>query len=152
MHYLCSGEVLGDLERARGSRVVMGADQVQVHAPHDYGVAVVLLSLAEHVVPPDQVAQLSEGIDGFLLASSLDSVDKPRALAEFARMRDYAETLPEPSRTLMRYVNDRDVAELGARLLPVVDGMANDAAMPYSVARARAGHAGGAGVPVARRG
>jgi hypothetical protein len=131
MHYLCAGEVVGDLARARGSRVVMGADQVQVHPPHDYGVAVVLLSFADRVVPPEQVTALSEGIDGFLLASSLDGVDKPRALAEFARMRDYAETLPEPSRTMMREVNDRDVAKLGARLLPVVDSMEHDAAMPY---------------------
>lgn len=131
MHYLCSGEVLGDMERARASRVVMGADQVQVHPPHDYGVAVVLLTMADRMVPPEQLAPLSRGIDGFLLASSLDAVDKPRALAEFARMRDYAETLPEPARTLMRNVNDRAVAELGARLLPVVDGMVDDPAMPF---------------------
>jgi anti-sigma factor RsiW len=57
-------------------------------------------------------------------------VDKPRALEEFARMRDYAETLPEPAATLMRFVNDRAVRELGARLLPIVDAMANHPAMP----------------------
>ena len=131
MHYLCSGEVLGDIERARASRVVMGAEQVQVHPPHDYGVAVVLLTMADRMVPPEQLGPLSRGIVGFLLASSLDAVDKPRALAEFARMRDYAETLREPARTLMRYVNNRAVAELGARLLPVVDRMVNDPAMPF---------------------
>jgi hypothetical protein len=57
-------------------------------------------------------------------------VDKPRALEEFARMRSYAETLPEPAATLMRFVNDRAVKELGARLLPIVDAMANHPAMP----------------------
>lgn len=70
------------------------------------------------------------GIEGFLLASSLDMVDKPRAAAEFTRMRTYAETLPEPSQTLMRWVNDRAVRELGAKLLPVVDALADHPAMP----------------------
>ena len=49
----------------------------------------------------------------FLTASSLDMVDKPRAEVEFQRARDYAETLPEPARTLMTHVNDRAVDKLG---------------------------------------
>ena len=130
MHYLASGEVLGNLEAARRSRVVLGAEHVEVHPPHDYGVAVVLLTLAGELVPAEQVGPLAAGIEGFLLASSLDMVDKPRAVEQFARMRTYAETLPEPSATLMRYVNDRAVRELGTRLLPVVDRMANHPAMP----------------------
>jgi hypothetical protein len=130
MHYLASGEVLGDLDGARQSRVVAGAEYVQVHPPHDYGVAVVLLTLAPQLVPADQVGPLTAGIEGFLLASSLDMVDKSRALEEFARMRAYAETLPEPAATLMRFVNDRAVEELGARLLPVVDATASHPDMP----------------------
>jgi pimeloyl-ACP methyl ester carboxylesterase len=129
LHYLCSGEVMGDLERARASRLVLGANHVQVHPPHDYGLAVVLLTLADRVVPAEQVGPLTEGIEGFLLASSLDLVDKPRALAEFTRMREYAETLPEPARTLMREVNDRAVDRLGPRLLPAADAMARNPAM-----------------------
>jgi hypothetical protein len=130
MHYLASGEVVGDLDAAQRSDVVRGAEHVQVHPPHDYGVAVVLLTLAGDVVPPQQVEPLIHGIEGFLLASSLDMVDKPRALHEFARMRAYADTLPEPAATLMRFVNDRAVKDLGARLLPIVDGMASHPAMP----------------------
>ena len=130
MHYLCSGEVVGDLAAARSSRVVAGAENVEVHPPHDYGVAVVLLTMAERLVPPEQVGPLMAGIEGFLLAASLDMVDKPRAAAEFTRMRTYAETLPEPSQTLMRWVNDRAVRELGAKLLPVVDALADHPAMP----------------------
>jgi hypothetical protein len=130
MHYLCSGDVLGDLAAARRSRVVLGAEHVQVHPPHDYGLAVVLLTVAGELVPPQQVASLLAGIEGFLLASSLDMVDKPRAAEEFKRMRSYAETLEEPSRTLMRFVNERAVGELGARLLPVADRMASHPAMP----------------------
>jgi len=130
MHYLCSGQVLGDIERAKRSSAVEGASHVQVHPPHDYGVAVVLLSLADRVVPADQIEPLSRGIDGFLLASSLDMTDKPAAAAEFARMREYAETLPEPSKTLMGYVNDRAVDKLGPILLPVADSLKDHPAMP----------------------
>jgi hypothetical protein len=130
MHYLTSGEVLGDLAAARRSRVVQGAEHVEIHPPHDYGVAVVLLTLAGELVPPEQVGPLSTGIEGFLLASSLDMVDKARATAEFERWQSYAGTLAEPAATLMRYVNDRNVRELGARLLPVVDRIADDPAMP----------------------
>jgi hypothetical protein len=130
MHYLFSGEAQGDLDRARQSRVVLGADHVQVHPPHDYGVAVALLTFADRVVPPGQVEPLSRGIDGFLLASSLDMVDKPKAAQEFARMRDYAATLGEPARTLMGYVNDRAVDKLGPLLLPIVDALREHPAMP----------------------
>lgn len=130
MHYLCSGEVLGDLERAKQSSAVSGASHVQVHPPHDYGVAIVLLSIADRVVPAEQVEPLARGIDGFLLASSLDMVNKPAAAREFARMREYAETLPEPARTLMGYVNDRAVDKLGPVLLPVVDALKDHPAMP----------------------
>jgi len=130
MHYLCSGQVLGDIERAKRSSAVQGADHVGVHPPHDYGLAVVLLSLADRMVPAGQVEPLSRGIDGFLLASSLDMTDKPAATREFARMREYAVTLPEPARTLMTYVNDRAVDKLGPLLLPVADGLKDHPAMP----------------------
>jgi len=130
MHYLCSGEVLGDLEGAKHSSAVLGAEHVGVHPPHDYGVAVVLLSLADRVVPPDQVGPLSRGIDTFLLASSLALTDTAAATREFARAREYAATLPEPSRTLMTYVNDRAVDKLGPVLLPVADALKDHPAMP----------------------
>lgn len=130
MHYLCSGEVLGDLERAKRSSAVYGADHVSVHPPHDYGVAVTLLSLADRIVPPDQVEALSRGIDGFLLASSLAMTDTEAATREFARMKEYALTLPEPSRMLMTYVNDRAVDKLGPILLPIADGLKDHPAMP----------------------
>ena len=130
MHYLCSGEVLGDLERAKRSSAVVGADHVGVHPPHDYGVAVVLLSLADRVVPADQVVPLSRGIDGFLLASSLTATDEAAAVKVFDEMKAYAETLPEPSRTLMTHVNNRAVDKLGPILLPVADGLKDHPGMP----------------------
>jgi hypothetical protein len=130
MHYLTSGEVLGDLERAKHSSAVLGAEHVGVHPPHDYGLAVVLLNLADRVVPADQVEPLSRGIDGFLLASSLAVTDPPKAVPVFDEMKKYQETLPEPSRTYMQYVNDRAVDKLGPILLPVADGLTNHPGMP----------------------
>jgi dienelactone hydrolase len=86
--------------------------------PHDYGVAVVLLNVAERVVPPSQVAPLREAVRRFLWASYLDRVDKTRADQEFAALRELAPTLPEPAATLLGYVNNRDVTRLGPRLQP----------------------------------
>jgi len=130
MHYLTTGEVLGDLAQAKKSSAVLGADHVGVHPPHDYGLAVTLLNLADRVVPPDQVASLSKGIDGFLLASSLAVTDPPKAIPVFEEMKKYQETLPEPSRTYMQYVNDRAVDKLGPILSPVADALKDHPAMP----------------------
>ena len=119
----------GDLDAAKRSSAVAGADHVGVHPPHDYGLAVALLNLADRVVPADQVAPLSRGIDGFLLASSLAVTDPPRAIPVFEEMKQYQPTLPEPSRTYMQYVNDRMVDKLGPVLLPIADGLKDHPAM-----------------------
>ncbi|HEY8536945.1 MAG TPA: hypothetical protein VIL25_10865, partial [Vicinamibacterales bacterium] len=92
-----------------------------VRPPHDYGVAVILLSLADRMVPPDQVEALRSGIETFLTASQLTLVDMALAMATFERSREVAGMLPEPSATLLRLVNERNTAELGRRLLPVLD-------------------------------
>jgi hypothetical protein len=53
-------------------------------------------------------------------------------------MKQYQQTLPEPSRTYMQYVNDRAVDKLGPILAPVADALANHPAMPsLSPERAR---------------
>jgi dienelactone hydrolase len=129
LHYLASGDVVGNLEQAKHSSAVAGADHVGVHPPHDYGLAVVLLNLADRVVPPDQVAALAKGIDGFLLASSLAVTDPPKSVPVFEEMKKYQETLPEPSRTYMQYVNDRAVDKLGPILLPIVESLKNHPGM-----------------------
>jgi dienelactone hydrolase len=105
-------------------------------APHDYGVAVILLGTAERLVPPAQVRPLEDAVHRFLLASALDGVDQAAAAREFADLRAVASAMPEPSATLMKYVNDRDVAHLGPRLLPVV-GFYGDAP---SLSAARSPH------------
>jgi dienelactone hydrolase len=88
--------------------------------PHDYGVAIVLLGVADRLVPPAQVETLRQGIRTFLAASHADMIDKARARALFERARRLEAAMPEPAATLMRYVNTRDVAALGPLLLPHV--------------------------------
>jgi dienelactone hydrolase len=102
LRYLCTGEVPGG-----GSR-----------PPHDYGVAIILLGVADRVVPAEQAAPLREAIRAFLHASHVAMVDEAQAAIAFERARAMTERLPEPARTLMGYVNDRDVAQLGPLLLP----------------------------------
>ena len=148
LRYLCTGtepyppgrvQLKPDTTRAtanaappdRGGR--LPPDQPFVLPPHDYGVAVILLGVADRLVPPSQVEPLRAGIRRFLFASALDSnVDKARAAREFEALRQLAKTLPEPSATLLRYVNDRDVVHLGPRLLPYVSLYSGDPALSVS--------------------
>ena len=100
--------------------------------PHDYGVAVILLAIADRVVPPEQAAPLGAAVRRYLEASQLDMTDKPAAAREFAALRDVARTLPEPSATLLGYVNGRDVKHLGPRLLPYIADYGQDPALSPS--------------------
>jgi dienelactone hydrolase len=113
LRYLCTGiEPLGPGAPAGSAP--------HVRPPHDYGVAVILVGIADRMVPPEQVEPLRKGIVTFLTASQLDVADKPRAAAIFEDARKQAAALPEPSASLMKAVNDRDVKGLGARLLPAL--------------------------------
>jgi dienelactone hydrolase len=105
MRYLATGEA-------------PAVDGLEVHPPHDYGVAVILYGLAPQVVPSEQVEALRHGITTFLLASQLTLVDTDAATATFAQARELQAALPEPSATYMTYVNDRAVGQLGPVLAP----------------------------------
>jgi dienelactone hydrolase len=98
--------------------------------PHDYGVAIILLGVAERVVPADEAVPLQQAILAFLEASRLDMVDKPRAKLAFDHARELAQSLDEPARTLMGYVNERSVAKLGPVLLPHLSALSGDDAVP----------------------
>jgi dienelactone hydrolase len=100
--------------------------------PHDYGVAIILLGVADRLVPAGQVQPLRASILSFLEASHLDMVDKAGGAAAFARARRSSAALPEPARTYMGYVNDRDVARLGPVLLPHVAALGGDPALSPS--------------------
>jgi hypothetical protein len=122
MTYLCSGNAPAMPPLGDAVKEVSGVEHVKIKPPHDYGVAVTLLVLADRgVVPVEQAQALRDGVYSFLKASSLTLVDQSRAEAEFKHAREYAETLPEPSRSYMRYVNDRAVDKLGPVLIPYLD-------------------------------
>jgi dienelactone hydrolase len=86
--------------------------------PHDYGVVLMLRTSLALVVPADQVAALDRAVVTFLDASSAESTDRTLSARLFEEARALEATLPEPSRTLMRAVNQRDVAALGRVLAP----------------------------------
>jgi dienelactone hydrolase len=113
LRYLCTGKLPDGRDRP----------------PHDYGVVIILLGVADRLVPREQVAPLRDGIRIFLSASHLDMVDKPAAAIEFARAREAADRLPEPARTFLQWVNDRNVGALGQTLLPHVAALGGDAAL-----------------------
>jgi dienelactone hydrolase len=115
LRYLCTGIDVASTETTAAPRMTAPS------SPHDYGVAIVLLGVADRLVPADQTAALRAGVRRFLAASALDQVDKAQAEREFAAVRLLAEDMPEPSKTLLGYVNSRDVAHLGPRLLPYID-------------------------------
>jgi dienelactone hydrolase len=123
LEYLCTGL------QPDGSRL----------APHDYGVAIILLGVAERMVPPAQAAPLRDAIETFLEASRLDMIDQEAAAREFARARELAAELSEPAASLMRAVNDRDVGTLGPLLLPHVREFGGDPALSPSGSAAPAG-------------
>jgi hypothetical protein len=120
----------GDLGRVMRYLTTGEAPQVEgleTHPPHDYGVAVILYGLADRgVVPPEQVVALREGIETFLLASQLTLVSMDKANATFAKAREMATGLPEPSRTYLNYVNDRAVGKLGPALAPYLAQLGTD--------------------------
>jgi dienelactone hydrolase len=121
LRYLCQGKGLPVDAQARA--LATGGEYIHVPPPHDYGAVVALLNLADRVVPAEQVAGLDEAITVFLRASSIDRLDPAKAKAVFARARQLGEALPEPARTLLGYVSDRDVGKLGHALLPLLAGL-----------------------------
>ena len=132
LKYLCTGQ-----EPYPPHQIHLSApgtnDAPFTRPPHDYGVAVILLGIADRMVPAPQVEKLRDGVRRYLFASALDTnVDKARAAAEFDALRATAKAMPEPSATLLRYVVERDVVHLGARLLPHLSVLGSDPALSVS--------------------
>jgi dienelactone hydrolase len=100
-----------------------------VPAPHDYGVAIVALDLAEALVPADQVQPLKTGILTFLHGSHLALFDKKAADQEFAQARALEAGIGEPGRTFLHLVNQRDTRQLGPMLFPHVANLGDDPAL-----------------------
>jgi pimeloyl-ACP methyl ester carboxylesterase len=84
--------------------------------PHDYGVVLFLRESLKHVVPAAQIPALDHALVTFLDASSAEAMAPARARQLFDAARAEEAALLEPSRTLMRAVNTRDVKTLGRAL------------------------------------
>ena len=129
----------GDLPRVMrylATGIAPSVPGVTTHPPHDYGVAVILYGLADRgIVPAEQVQPLRDGIATFLLASQMTLVDMDKANAGFKQAIAMAQALPEPARTYLTYVNERNVAKLGPALLPYLAALGADAP-PLSPERA----------------
>jgi hypothetical protein len=110
----------GDMRRVMkylATGVAPHVDGLENHPPHDYGVAVILNSLADRgVVPVEQAGPLRAAIETYLRASQATVISDAAAAPIFEQARAMTVQLPEPSRTYMQYVNDRNVSKLGAVL------------------------------------
>lgn len=119
----------GDLPRTLAYLCTGRQPDGSVRPPHDYGVAIILLGVADQMVPPEQVRPLRDAVLSFLHASQVDMWDKTQAEVEFRAAKATAAAMPEPARTLAQYVNERDVTHLGPLLMPHLTTMGGDAAL-----------------------
>jgi dienelactone hydrolase len=126
--YLCTGIEGG---RSIGPWQPLNPSTVR-RPPHDYGVAIVLMNVVDHLVPTEQVGPLRDAVRRFLGASHLEGFDRAAAEREFAALRTLAAGLPPPAAALLDAVNTRDVAHLGAQLLPYVASHVEAAALSPS--------------------
>lgn len=93
--------------------------------PNENGVAIVLLAMAERMVPAAQVDPLRDGVRRFLQASA----DGEGREEEITTLRALGKAMREPSATLFRYLLDHDIVHLGARLVPNISAVANAPAL-----------------------
>jgi pimeloyl-ACP methyl ester carboxylesterase len=127
LRYLSSGDVAERTASTDRDEAVEG-----IQPPHDYGVTVVVLNVAERLVPSDQVDGLRDLTRRFLWASSLEGDHESRAAQELASIREDAGKMPEPSATLLRHVIDRDVEQLGSQVRAHIGDFGNDPALSPS--------------------
>lgn len=101
--------------------------------PHDYPLAIVELTLAARLVPPEQVARLEETIRTFLQASLDDGSGFAHGIPTIERLKAELGTLPEPTQSLVRAVVERDVVTTGRALAPWLRDLGADTALSPSL-------------------
>lgn len=106
--------------------------------PHPYGIVLILIGALDHLVPAEQVEPLRAAILTFLEASSYDQTDVPKSKELFELARARTAGLPEPARTYMQWVNERNAAALGEKLLPLVETLGGAPALSPDRSRATA--------------
>ncbi|MEO8480922.1 MAG: hypothetical protein ABI634_01860 [Acidobacteriota bacterium] len=119
----------GDLPRALRYLCTGQLPDGTVRTPHDYGLAVIALAAVPRLVPAAQVNVLEGGIRTFLEASLDDTPTGERAGPLLAAARGAALGMPEPARSILTDILDRNVVRVGAMLLPLLDELGQDAAL-----------------------
>jgi pimeloyl-ACP methyl ester carboxylesterase len=119
----------GDLERVLRYLCSGVLPDGRVRPPHDYGVAIVALAAVPSLVPASQASDLERAILLYLQASVDESPDQHQASALLAEARRKGDAMPEPSRSIMAWINDRDVAALGRAIAPLIPELARDPAL-----------------------
>lgn len=110
------GDLLRTLETLAGG--VLASD---VHlAAEPFGLAIVLSSVAERVVPPSQVAPLREWARTFLSAVHLPPEQSDLAQERFSRAAQLAGALDDPAATFVHHVRAADTAALRPHLIEPV--------------------------------
>lgn len=104
--------------------------------PHDYGLAVIALMLGPKLVPADQVAGFESGVRTFLDASLDSGQDAARQRRLMDELRSAMPNMPEPSRSLVQAIADRDVVRVGQAVAPFLDELGNDPTMSPALAPA----------------
>jgi hypothetical protein len=119
----------GDLPRVMAYLCAVRPPASSEPPPHDYGAAVIVLAALPRLLPRSQLEAADSAITAFLDASSLASTDAAAAEALFVAARAAGDRLPEPARTIAGLVNDRRVAELGARAAPWIEELGGSPAL-----------------------
>ena len=119
----------GDLERVLRYLCTGILPDGTTRTPHDYGVAIAALAAVEWLVPREQAPQLERAILSYLEASVDESPEQQQALALLADARRQAANMDEPARSIMTWVNNRNVAALGRAVEPFITGLARDPAL-----------------------
>ena len=126
----------GDLRRTLTFLTTGTLPDGSLRAPHDYPLAVIALTLTPRLVPAEQVPMTEDAMRTFLAASLDDGTGFEHGMPIIARLRDDVPAMPEPARTLVRAIVERDVVTTGRLLAPFIDALANDPSMSPSLAPA----------------
>ncbi len=119
----------GDLPRALRYLCTGRLPDGTYRKPHEYGLAVVALAAAPHLVPAAEVPALEHAIRLYLDASLNAGSDRARAAALLGQARAAGAAMPEPGRSIVQAMTDADVRRLGDLLEPVVDKLGQDPAL-----------------------
>lgn len=124
----------GDLERTVDFLTSGALPDGTSRTPHDYPLAVIALTLADRLVPPDQEDGFRDIVRLFLDASLDGRAGTPEGQALLAIAADRLAQLPEPAHGLAAAVLARDVRTVGTALRPHVKEFARDPALSPALA------------------